>query len=299
MIPATLRKYQFDKPTFYIAPAILCILAIMVYPLSQGIIMSFTDRLFTYDNYSFIGLQNYLTILQDELFWHSLKNSIKLTAISVTGSLLLGLILALLINNESKYINVFRGLLFIPWVMPSMVTALIFRWVYNDFYGYANYILMKYSIIQNPVNLLADPSLAWVGISIPMIWHHYPFVMVFFLAALQTIDKNLYEAVQIDGANRWQAFWTVTFPVLKSSIIIVTILEIIWNFCSFDLVYLLTHGGPFNSTLTLSVYIYKKAFEYKVLGVASAMATIMFIIMFAITMIYFWTIIRRSKVYEN
>jgi len=189
-------------------------------------------------------------------------------------------------------------LLFIPWVMPSVVTVLIFRWVYNDFYGYANYILTKYHIIQHPVNLLSDPVLAWVGISIPMIWHHYPFVMVFFLATLQTIDKNLYEAVQVDGANRLQAFWAVTFPALRPSLIIVTILEMIWNFCSFDLVYLLTHGGPFNATLTLSIYIYKEAFEYKVLGVASAMATIMFIILFTFTMLYF-RMIRRSRIDEN
>ncbi|WP_172674211.1 carbohydrate ABC transporter permease [Syntrophomonas palmitatica] len=289
---------RLDKPVFYIAPAILSILLVMVYPLGEGIYIGLTDRLFTYDHYSFIGLQNYFDLCHDELFGLSLFNSLKLTAISVVGSLLLGLLLALLLNNDAKYIKVFRGLLFIPWVMPSMVTALIFRWVYNDFYGYANFVLVKYHIIQAPVNLLADQSLAWVGISMPMIWHHYPFVMVFFLATLQTIDKTLYEAAQIDGANRWQAFWTVTFPAMKPAIIIVTILEIIWNFCSFDLVYLLTHGGPFNSTLTLSVYIYQKAFEYKVLGMASAMSTIMFILLFSFTMLYFWTI-RRNQVYEN
>ena len=288
------KTIRFLKPLLFITPAILCILMIMVYPLIKSISISFTNRLFTYDNCLFTGFQNYITILHDEQFWMSLVNSIKLTAISVTGSVTIGLLLALLINNKIKNINIFRGLLFIPWIMPSMVTALIYRWVYNDFYGYANYILVKYGIIDNPVNLLADPFLAWVGLSIPVIWHYYPFVMIFFLASLQGIDKNLYDAAKIDGAGRWQSFRSVTLPALKQPIVIITILEIIWTFCAFDLVYILTNGGPFNSTLTLSVYIYKKAFENKILGYASAMAAIMFMILFVITMIYFRTIWRRT-----
>ncbi len=292
------KKTLSLKPVLYIMPALLCILMIMVYPLIKSIGISFTNRLFTYDYCSFIGLQNYSAILHDEQFWLSLCNSVKLTAISVTGSVTTGLMLALLINNKIRNINMFRGLLFLPWVMPSMVTGLMFRWVYNDFYGYANYVLIKYHIISSPVNLLADPVLAWVGISIPIIWHYYPFVMIFFLASLQTIDKNLYDAARIDGANRWKMFRYVTMPALKPAIIIITIMEIIWNFCAFDLVYILTNGGPFNSTLTLSVYIYKKAFEDKILGYSSAMAAIMFIILFIITMFYFRTIGRRA-IYEK
>ena len=283
---------------FFMAPALLAILSIMVYPLIRGISIGFTDRLFTYDKYSFVGFKNYVDMTKDPLFWSSLYNSIKLTTLTVIGTMGLGLALALLLNSDEKYIAFFRGILFIPWVLPSMVIASTFRWIYNDFYGYINYILVKYKIIPYSVNILADTKLAWIGILIPIIWCSYPFVMMVFLASLQSIDKSFYEAAQIDGANRWQLFRYITIPALKPTFIIVAILQIIWEFSAFDLVYLLTKGGPGDATLTLSLYIYRKAFGFKTVGYASALATVMFIILFSFTMIYFW-VLRRNDNYEK
>lgn len=293
------RKRKFNKTAvFYIAPALLAVLIIMVYPLTKGIYLGFTDRMFTCDKYSFIGLKNYGDMINDPLFWHSLFNSVKLTALTVIGTMVIGLGLALLLNSNKKIIAFFRGILFIPWVLPSMVIALTFRWLYNDFYGYLNYILVKYHILSQPINILADTKLAWIGILIPIIWCSYPFVMMVFLASLQSIDKNLYEAAKIDGANRFQLFRYITIPALKPTFILVIILQIIWEFSSFDLVYLLTKGGPGDSTLSLSLYIYRKAFEYKTVGYASALATVMFIILFIFTMIYFG-VLRRNDSYEK
>lgn len=293
------KRLKFNKSSiFFMAPALIVILLIMVYPLIKGISISFTDRLFGYEKYSYVGLKNYIDIAKDPLFWSSLYNSIKLTTLTVIGNLVIGLGLAILLNSNYKFINFFRGLLFIPWVLPSMVIALTFRWLYNDFYGYLNYILVKYNLISHPVNLLADTKLAWIGILIPIIWCSYPFVMMVFLAALQSIDKSLYEAAQIDGASSWQMFKYITLPSLKPTLIIVTILQIIWEFSSFDLVYLLTSGGPGDATLTLSLYIYRKAFEYKTVGYGSALATVMFVILFIFTMIYF-RILRGNDIYEK
>lgn len=293
------QKRKFNKAVFfYMAPALLAILTIMVFPLVKGISIGFTDRLFTCDEYSFIGLKNYADMIKDTLFWYSLYNSIKLTTLTVAGTMVVGLGLALLLNSKKKIITFFRGILFIPWVLPSMVIALTFRWLYNDFYGYLNYILVRYHIISQSINILADTKLAWIGILIPMIWCSYPFVMMVFLASLQSIDKNLYEAAKIDGANGFQLFRYITIPALKPTFFIVTILQIIWEFSSFDLVYLLTKGGPGDSTLTLSLYIYRKAFGFKTVGYASALATVMFIILFVFTMIYFW-VLRRNDSYEK
>lgn len=269
----------------------------MIYPMGSSMAMSFTDKMFTYNKVHFIGLQNYLCFLNDKLFWLALLHSIRLTAIGVAGVLGLGLGLALLLNNNAKHIKYFRGLLFLPWVMPSMVVTLTFRWIYNDLYGYANYILTKYDIIQHPVNLLAETQYVWVGIMIPIIWYFYPFAMVYFLAALQAIDKNLYEVARLDGATKWQMFWYITMPLLKPALTVIIILETIWIFGNFDLVYLLTRGGPGDSTLTLSLYIYKTAFEALDMGYASAISVIMFIMLLAFTILYFW-VVGRNQTYE-
>jgi ABC-type sugar transport system permease subunit len=202
-------------------------------------------------------------------------------------------VLALLMNEDFRFRNLFRGMLFIPWLLPSMVVTLVFRWLYNDFYGYLNYILVKLHVIAQPVNILADQQLVWIGILIPIIWCSYPFAMLVFQAALHSIDKRLYEAARIDGANRVRSFFAVTLPAIRPTLIVAVILLVIWTFASFDLVYLMTRGGPGDATLTLSLYIYKKAFEAKALGYASALGIIMFLVLFAFTMLYF--IIVREK----
>ncbi len=280
----------------YIVPTILIILVIIVYPFSNVINLSFTNKLFTYDNFGFVGLQNYNELYRDKLFWHSLKNSFKVTFIGVSGSLVIGLLLALLLNKKAAYINVFRGLLFIPWTLPSIVVALTFRWMYNDYYGYINYILVKYNIIENRVNLLAEPDLALYGVIIPIIWCSYPFSMVILLASLQSIDKNIYEAAELDGAGRWQMFRYITLPLLKSSIFIIIILQFIWVFSSFDLIYILTRGGPQRSTLTLSLYIFIQAFEHFELGYAAALAVTMVLVLLIFTIWYF-KVIDTGKIY--
>lgn len=279
---------------YLILPAVGIIIFIMVYPMVNSISMSFTNRLFTYDQYSFVGIGNYTRLFSDRIFWLSLLNSIKFTFLAVILSLVLGFFLALLLKEKSRIHEFFKGLLFLPWVMPSMAVVLVFRWFYNDFYGYANYILVKFHLLSQPINILASPELAWLGITIPIVWVNFPFIMLVFSAALQSIDKNLYEAAQIDGANSWHSFWSITLPTLKPTFIVVSILEIIWIFSSFDLVYLLTKGGPGDTTLTLSLYIYEQGFEAKNLGYASSLGTLLFLMLFVFTIIYFTLSTRKN-----
>ncbi len=286
------------KAALFIGPTLIVIFTVIFYPLVKSIIISFTDRILAYSKYSFVGFENYVAIFNDPLFWHALGNSWILVFFNVSISLFIGLGLAMLLNSRLRFTGVFRSLLFLPWAMPSMVIALMFRWSYNDIYGYPNYFLVQQGIIDKPLFLLSGEWTAWIGILLPIIWCYYPFIMLVFLAALQSIDRSLYESAAIDGAGRWQTFRHITLPALTPVIFVVCILEIIWSFSAFDLVYLLTGGGPANSTLTLSLYVYKKAFQGKLLGYGAALGTIMFFVLTGFTLLYFWAI-KKIKLYEN
>jgi multiple sugar transport system permease protein len=284
----SLGPNRFQNTAFLLLlPALLVIIFILIYPITYGIFMSFTNRFFSYDNYSFIGLNNYGIILQDPLFMKALVNSTKLAFYTIFFNSLIGFGLAILLNSVENYTKFFRIMFFLPWILPSTVVAFAFRWLYNDNYGYFNYLLVKWHYIDTAVNPLAQSNLVWAGIVIPAVWFSYPFVMLVFAAALKSISPNIYEAAQIDGASRWQTFTAITLPALKSTFVMVTILQVIWEFSSFDLVYLLTRGGPGNATLTLSLYIYKLAFEYKKIGYACAVATALFLMLAVLIVLCF------------
>lgn len=272
----------------FLSPAGMMILCVLVYPILSGMYLGFTDRMLSYDSYSFVFLDNYRELLHDPLFWRSVGNSCKLVFFTIFFDTLIGFSLAMLLNVRARYVKYFRTLLFLPWVLPSVVVAFSFRWLYNDSYGYINHILTRFNFISSPVNPLARTDiLLWLGILVPAIWFSYPFVLLVFSAALKSIDGNLYEAARIDGAGHWQRFRYITLPALKPTIVMVTILQVIWEFAAFDLVYLLTKGGPANSTLTLSLYVYRQAFQYKRLGYAGALAMVLFLVLAAFTAIYF------------
>jgi multiple sugar transport system permease protein len=282
------------KAWLFILPSLVIISSVIVYPLLRSVLMSFTDRILTYFHYSYIGLTNYLDVSRDSLFWQSLGNSLQLTFWNVTGSVLIGLGLALLLNSRVKGRNWFRAFLFLPWAVPSIVIALMFRWFYNDIYGFANHILVEYGLISQAINPLARPEMVWPAIMVPIVWNYYPFVMLVFLSVLQSVDTHLYEAAAIDGASRWRTFLHITLPALRPAMVLVVILQALWSFSEFALVYLLTGGGPANATMTLSIYIYKQGFGAKQLGYAAAMGTVMFFLLAGFTILYFG-VIRRTR----
>ncbi len=292
------RSNTLLKGLLFIGPAIVVLLGVLLYPMFKSFVIGFSDRLLGDIHYAFNGLQNYSRFLHDSLFWHSLSNSIKLTVCNTIGSLLVGLIVALLLNSKAKAKGLFMPLLFLPWAISSPVAALTFRWLYNDMYGYISYLLMKTHITTTSINLLARTNTVWPAMLVAIIWVFYPFVTLVLLPALGAIDKTIYEAAAIDGANRWRTFLNVTLPQLKPVLVIVTILLIIWSFSAFDMVALLTGGGPGNETLTLSVYIYRQGHEGRLLGYACAMGTIMFLVLLSFTLLFFW-VSKRSKYYED
>lgn len=285
-------KKPFKKKTkaaalLFLLPAIVAVLFILVYPIIYGMFMGLTDRLFSYDVFSFVGLDNFVEIFSDPLFFKALGNTLKMVFYLVLLNTLMGFVLALLLNSSEGYIGFFRTLFFMPWIMPSAVVAFSFRWLYNDYYGLINHLLVSYGLIDAAVNPLAREGLVWPGVIIPSVWFSYPFVMLVMSAALKSIDSNVMDAARIDGASRWQIFRDITMPSLMPTIKMLVVLQIIWEFSSFDLIYLLTRGGPANSTLTLSLYIFRRAFQYKQIGYACALATVMFIVLSLFIAIYF------------
>jgi len=271
----------------FMLPAVIAVLFILVYPIIYGVCMGFTNRLFSYEAFSFIGIGNFVDISKDPLFFKAFKNTLKMVSCLVFFNTLIGFVLALLLNSSERYIGFFRTMFFMPWILPSAVVAFSFRWLYNDYYGLINHMLLRLGTIEAAVNPLAVENLVWPGVVIPSVWFSYPFVMLVMSAALKSIDRNVIDAARIDGASAWQIFREITMPSLRPTLVMLVILQIIWEFSSFDMIYLLTRGGPADSTLTLSLYIFKRAFEYKQIGYACALATVMFAVLSVFIFIYF------------
>jgi len=270
----------------FVVPVALVIFGTLLYPICSSIVMSFTNKIFQFHNYSFVGFQNYVDAFADPLFWLALKNSLKLALIVVTGDLIIGFPIAILLNQDYAYNKFFRVILFIPWLIPSTVTATIFRWIFNSYYGFFNYYVLKIGIANEPIEILGDEKLVWVALSASIIWGSFPFVTLVLAASLKSINHNLYEAAKLDGANGFQMFRWITIPSIRSSLVTIVILELIWEISDYDMVKLMTNGGPYRSTYTLSLYIFNKAFEEKSIGYAGAVGMIFFFIIFSLTMIF-------------
>jgi multiple sugar transport system permease protein len=200
--------------------------------------------------------------------------------------MVVGTILGILLNMKIRFRLFFRAVLILPWLFPEVVVALLWKWMYNPLYGLFNYILEGLHIINNPIPWLDDPSFAMLGVVIACIWKGYPLVMILILAGLQSISKDLYEAAEIDGSNTWQLFRHITLPGLMPVLLVTVILETVWWFKHFTILWLLTAGGPVNATSVISIEIYKIAFTDFRFGRASAIAVLVFIICFVISYLY-------------
>jgi len=234
----------------------------------------------------FTGLQNYFRIWKDPVFWLAVRNTIVWVAGSVSGQLLIGMALALLINRQIRGRAFFRGVFFFPWVVPIVVTAFTWRWLYNEQYGIINHTLMSIGIIKHPLFFLSSTELAMASATLVNIWIGTPFAVVMILAALQTVPYVQYEAARVDGASALLEFWHVTLPHLSRIIGILVLLRTIWITNNFATMWLLTRGGPSQATETLPIQVYLRAFGARNFGDASSVAAVMFLMLIALIMIY-------------
>lgn len=258
--------YLFMTPTLFVMGVFV------ILPILYAIFLSFHKvQLFGEIEYQFVGIRNFLRLIQDERVWIALKNTVEYVIIVVPSQTILALILAVTLNSAIQGKNIWRVILFLPTVTSSAVLTLIFMWIYNS-NGLLNYLL---EIIGLPTyNWLGDPQVALKGIMVMNIWSSAPFFMVIYLAALQDIPKSLYEAAMIDGAKRWQQFFYITLPQLKPVTFFVVTMGIIGTFQLFDQSYIFSggSGGPNNATLTMVLLIYQYVFRDLQMGYAAALA---------------------------
>lgn len=273
-------------PVIFLLPALLIVFLLLLYPIISSFYYSTTDKSLLRDAYQFVGASNYRAILTDRDFQTAFCNSVVWTAFSVTFQLLVGLIAALCLQHIRKLRGFYRTALIIPWAFPNIVIAFTWKWLMNDLYGYVNAVLMKLGVINSPILFLANPKLAMPALLFINTWFGFPFMMVSILAALQAVPKSEYEAAQIDGANAVQSFFFITFPHIRTVVGLLVVLRTIWAFNNFDLVFLITGGGPGTVTETLPIYAYLTGWQLNALGKASAVAAILLVFLLVVSLIY-------------
>jgi multiple sugar transport system permease protein len=282
-------KQQRARFAYYlILPSVILITLLNVVPLVQGVIVSLQRQNMIRPNpTAFVGFRHYYRALfEEEILWASLGRTIIWTAGSVTGGYILALALALLLNREIRGRNFFRALFLVPWVVPDAATALLWKWLYADQYGVINDLLARTGLIAKDIQWLADPQLAMFSVIVVQIWKLTPVMFIVLLAALQNVPKELHEAAELDGAGPVQRFRYVTFPVIRPTSVIITLLASIWTFQSFDIVYLLTGGGPADATEILPTLIYQKAFWASDIGYAAAIGMLMLVCLVILSVAY-------------
>lgn len=279
----------------FVLPAIIVVCALFLYPICSSIFYSFTNKNLIRPNYSFVGFDNYITILSDKAFWSSFFNSLKWTIFSLLGQLLVGFTAALALNRVKHLKGIYKTLLIIPWAFPSIVIAFSWKWILNGVYGILPNLLVQMGICDETPQFLTEKTLAFVVLVLINIWFGAPMIMVNVLSALQTVPQDQYEAAEIDGAKKWQSFLYITVPHIKIVMGLLVVLRTVWIFNNFDIIYLITGGGPAGSTQTVPVYAYDMGWGTKLLGQSSAVTVLLFIFMMVICIGYFAIIGRWEK----
>lgn len=271
------------------APSLLVILFIVIYPIGFAVYLStYYYHLIQLNQSHFIGLANYGRILSDPEFWASIGRGIIFTFGSLIPQIVLGLAVAQLLNHPKlRWKTLWRGLAIMPWLVPTVTVAIIFRWMFNDIYGIVNYGLVDLGIIKTPVPWLARQGLAMLILIIANVWRGLPLMVVMFLAGLQGIPADLHEAARVDGATPLQSYFRITLPLLMPVVMIAGILRTIWIFNYYDLPWVMTRGGPAGSTETPPVYAYLRAFSGYRLGEGSTITVLLFLILVLFALLYF------------
>lgn len=241
-----------------------------------------------------VGLDNFRRMLDDPLFWKATLNTVYYVGVTVPLVVVVSLAMALLLNRKIRGLGFFRTIYFLPVVSSMVAVAVMWRWMLNPDYGLVNAGLAVLGI-DGP-SWLGDSTWAMPSIILVSVWREVGFYMIILLAALQGVPRNLLEAAAIDGAGPWQRFWGVTFPMISPSVFLVSIMALINNFQAFDLMYVMTEGGPQNATTNLVVYLYQQGFQYFDIGYGSAIALVLFAMILAVTLVQ-WRVGERRVVY--
>lgn len=275
-------------------PSAILLIALVAYPLAYSLYLSlFHYNLLSPATERFVGLGNFATLFQMSLFWESVKNSGVITVATIVIQLIVAFALALLLRNAFRGRSIVRGVLILPWPIPTFIVAFAFTWLLNYNYGLVNHILVALHLHAHP--FLGDPTTALPFVIFANVWKEMPWTFVVITAAMALIPGDLLEAVRIDGGGLWAEIRYVIIPAMRGILVLVLILRIIWTFNFFDLVYLMTGGGPVNSTLVLPVLIYDMMFQSFQVGLAAAIGTLMTVVLGAFTLALLWSQARAER----
>ncbi len=270
----------------FLVPFAVVASVFVIYPAVEAARLAFYTKSPFRPTLTFVGLDNFRYLWGDPVFWAAARQAVLWTAASIVLQTVLGVAIALLLNQTVRGISVFRGLLLFPYMVPTVVIALIWRWMFNPEFGVINAGLRGAGLVAGNIYWFSDPRWAMTSTILLNVWKYTPFVVICVLARLQTIPPELDEAAQVDGAGAWRRFLHITLPQLRLVLTVVVVFRTIWTFNKFEEIYLLTRGGPGTSTFNLAVYAFEQATANLKLGVAAATGVVMLVFLFAGSVLY-------------
>jgi multiple sugar transport system permease protein len=290
---ARLRTNRNFVALWFMLPAAAFLILFLAYPLGLGVWMSFTDARIGRSG-AFIGLENYEWLWDDAIFWLSVFNTLLYTIVASAIKFALGLYLALLLNRNMPFKALIRSIVLIPFIVPTVLSAIAFWWIYDSQFSIISWSLTKLGLISHNINFLGDPQWARASVIIANIWRGVPFVAITLLAGLQTVSPSLYEAATLDGATNWQRFRYITYPLLTPIIAVVMTFSVLFTFTDFQLIWALTRGGPVNATHLMATLSYQRGIISGRLGEGAAIATAMIPFLLAAIAISWFGMQRRK-----
>ena len=279
------RELKRDWTAYvFVSPGLILFGIFTAFALLFAFYLSFHEWSIIERDKPFVGLQNYRDIIHDERFQRAIVNTFYYTGASVPVGLVLGLAVALLLNQPIRFRGFFRTVYYLPAITPFVVVSILFKWFYNADYGLFNYYLLKLHVIDQPLLWLADKNLAMPSVILMSVWGGIAGSMVIYLAGLQAIPEELYEAAKVDGAGPFRRFWYITIPQLAPTTLFLLVVGIIYSLQVFTQIFVMTSGGPVDRTTTMVYYIYLSAFKFYEMGYATALAFFMFAMVLAFTL---------------
>lgn len=278
------KKRDQMLPYLLILPLCIWLAVTLFIPVINVVMESLRDTTYVGTKGEFVGAKNYLNVLKDGAYWRAWLKSLQWVIGCTVIQTILGFSTALLVNGNGRIQKIAKNWMIIPWIIPTIVVGIMWQWIFNGSYGILNDVLMKLNLVEKPLNLIGGSGSMWTLIFIN-VWHWFPFTAVIILAGLATIPKDLYESASVDGANAFQKFRFITLPGLRNVTFALGVVGTLWCFNIFDMIWVLTSGGPLDTTTTVPIYIYRGAFKSFKIGRTSAASVITSVMLLAIALL--------------
>lgn len=294
------RSYEQSRRRsgmIFLAPSLIVLAFVLVYPILQSILLSFKDVKVAEGLFGgeWAGFSNYLRMFEDPIVKVGVFNTVYFTVIEVIAVVAISLAFALLISERKRGTGWLMVLLLVPWAIAPVANATIWKWIYHGNFGILNTALTQTGVLEKNVIWLGEPFLALNMMLIADIWKAVPFITLLLIAGLKGVSPIQFKAAAIDGAGRWQVFWSIVLPQLKHTLMIVVVLQTIWAMKVFDLIFILTKGGPADGTVTMNFYAYRTTFNFGEMGYGAAIANVLFLVMFLVALGYIRLMGREPK----